>query len=111
MIIARMGRHANVTPISDTLPTMDMVEIVDVALGFVDLIMSQTYLLIMRNALYIPTMKHNLISSFILREADLYVDETPRFQLGSNATVNNHSIYDSVSGLCVHLLWLKGLFS
>jgi hypothetical protein len=56
---------------------MDMVEIVDVALGFDDPVTNWTYLLIMRNSLSIPTMGHNLMSPFFLREAGLYVDETP----------------------------------
>ena len=110
MIIARTGCHAIVSPFSDTLPTMDMVEIVDVALAYDDPITTRTYLLIMRNALYIPTMEHNLISLFILREAGLYVDDTPKFQLGDDATINNHCIFDDVSGLRIHLK-LNGIFS
>ena len=78
-LISTTGRHATVTPFSGTLPSMDKVEIVDVAMAFDDPITTRTFILIMRNALYIPSMGHNLIPPFILREAGLYVDETPKF--------------------------------
>ncbi len=63
-VIATSGRHATVTPFSSNLPSMDMVEIGDVALAYDDPISLQTYLLVMRNALLIPTMDHNLASRF-----------------------------------------------
>lgn len=64
----------------------------------------------MRNALYIPNVIHHLILPFILHETCLDVDESLKLQLGSYATVINHSIHDLVSGLCIHLR-LKGIFS
>jgi hypothetical protein len=44
-VIATSGCHATVTPFSLNLPTMDMVEIGDVAIGYNDPISLQTYLL------------------------------------------------------------------
>ena len=55
-------------------------------------------------------MGHNLIPPFILREAGLYVDETPKFQLASNASIDNHCIHDPESNLRIHLQ-LNGIFS
>ncbi len=49
-VIATSGCHATVTPFSSNLPTMDMVEIGDVAIAYDDPISLQTYLLVMRNA-------------------------------------------------------------
>jgi hypothetical protein len=77
-VIATSGRYATVTPFSSNLPTMDMVEIGDVAIAYDDPISLQTYLLVMRNALLIPSMDHNLIPPFLLRMAGLQVDETPK---------------------------------
>ena len=70
-IIATSGRYATVTPFSSNLPKMEMVEIGDVALAYNDPISLQTYNLVMRNALLIPTMDHNLIPPFLIWEAGL----------------------------------------
>ncbi len=108
-VIATSGRYATVTPFSSNLPTMDMVEIGDVAIAYKDPILLQTHLLVMRNALLIPMMDHNLIPPFLLRMAGLQVDETPKHQLAL-PTVNNHLIYDSETEKHIHLK-LKGIFS
>jgi hypothetical protein len=89
-VIATSGHYATVTPFSLNLPTMDMVEIGDVAIAYDNPISLQTYLLVMRNALLIPTMDHNLIPPFLLRMAGLQVDETPKHQL-TLPTVDNHT--------------------
>ena len=109
-VISSTGRHATVTPFSGTLPSMDKVEIVDVAMAYDDPITTRTSILVMRNALYIPSMGHNLIPPFIMREASLYVDETPKFQLADRASIDNHCVYDPESGLRIHLQ-LNGIFS
>jgi len=89
---------------------MDKVEIADVAMAFDDPLSTRTYILVMRNALYIPTMGHNLIPPFILREAGLWVDETPKFQLADKATIDNYCMHDPETGLRIHLQ-LNGIFS
>ncbi len=77
-IIATSGHYENLTLFSSNLPTMDMVEIKDAAIAYDNPILHVTYLLVMQNALLIPTMDHNLIPPFLLREASLYVDKTPK---------------------------------
>jgi hypothetical protein len=108
-IIAIGGYYANINPLSSNLPTMDMVEIGDAAIAYDDPILHVTYLLIMQNALLIPTMNHNLILPFLIREAGLYVDETPEHQV-ANPTFDNHVIVDSETGIRIHLS-LNGIFS
>ena len=108
-VIATSGRYAMATPFCSNLPTMDMVGIGDFAIAYNDPISLQTYLLVMRNVLLIPTMDHNLVTPFLLRMAGLQVDETPMHQLAL-PTVNNHSIYDSETEMHIHLK-LKGIFS
>ena len=46
----------------------------------------------------------------MLREAGLQVDETPKFQLGDKATIDNHCIHDQETNLRIHLQ-LNGIFS
>jgi len=73
-IISKSGHHATVTPFSSDLPTMERVEIGDVAIAFDDPFNLKTYLLVMRNALLIPSMDHNLLPPFLVREASLYTE-------------------------------------
>jgi hypothetical protein len=88
---------------------MKMVETVDSMMVYDDPISHTTYLLVMRNALSIPSMGHNLIPSFLLREAGLALDKTPKFQLDM-PMINNHAIVDYVTRMRIHLK-LNGIFS
>ena len=69
----------------------------------------ETYLLVVRNALYVPTMVINLIPSFILREAGLVLNDTPKIHRG-DPSVENHSIFDEETGLRIQFT-LNGTFS
>jgi len=108
MIIAKSGHHANVTPFSSDLPVMEKVEIGDVAVAYDDPYLLETYLLVMRNVLLIPSMNHNLLPPFLVREASLFLDKTPKFQ-STEVSLENHTIYDEVTGLRIHLQ-LNGTF-
>jgi hypothetical protein len=108
MIIAKSGHHANVTPFSSDLPVMEKVEIGDVAVAYDDPYLLETYLLVMRNVLLIPLMNHNLLPPFLVREASLFLDKTPKFQ-STEVSLENHTIYDEVTGLRIHLQ-LNGTF-
>jgi hypothetical protein len=108
-IIAKSGHYASVTPFSADLPVMERVEIGDVAIAYDDPYSLETYLLVMRNVLLIPSMDHNLLPPFLVREASLFLDETPKFQ-STDVSLENHTIYDEVTGLRIHLQ-LNGTFS
>ena len=62
-----------------------------------------TYLLVMRNALLIYSMDHNLIPPFLIQEAGLLLHKTPKHQL-EHPTIGNHAIVDPVTGMWIHLL-------
>ena len=68
-----------VTPFSKDILPMDDVEIGDVTIAYDDPRSGQTYILVICNALLIPSMEHNLIPPFLIREAELFLDETPKF--------------------------------
>ena len=59
-------------------------------------------MLVMRNALLIPTVNHYLIPPFLLREAGLYVDEILKHQVAL-PTIDNHVIVDLETGMWIHL--------
>jgi hypothetical protein len=80
-IIAKSVNYADFTPLSEDLPVMKMVKIVDAMMAYYDPISQTTYLLVMRNVLSIPSMGHNLIPPFLVRKTGLALDETPKFQL------------------------------
>ena len=108
-IIAKSGNYADVTPFSMDLPVMKLVKIVDAMIAYDAPLSLTTYLLAMRNALHIPSMDHNLIPPFLMHEAGLLLDETPKFQLDT-PTIDNHAIVDIESGMRIHLK-LNGIFS
>ena len=55
-IIAKSGHYASVTPFSADLPVMERVEIGDVAIAYDNPYSLETYLLVMRKVLLIPSM-------------------------------------------------------
>jgi hypothetical protein len=108
-IISTSGQYVNVTPFSSDLPMLEKVEIGDVAMAYDCPYSGNTYVLIMRNALLINSMDHNLLPPFLIREASLFLDETPKFQ-STNLSQNNHTIYDEETGMRIHMQ-LSGTFS
>ena len=88
---------------------MEMVEIGDTMVAYDDPISQRTYLLVMRNALLIQSMDHNLIPLILICEAGLLLNETPKHQL-EHPTIDNHAIADPVTGMRIHLS-LNGIFS
>jgi hypothetical protein len=69
----------------------------------------RTYILVLRNALLIPTMSHNLLPPFLVCYAGLFLDESPKHQ-AMLPTMDNHLIYDLRTRMRIHLQ-LQGIFS
>jgi hypothetical protein len=88
---------------------MEMVEIEDAMVAYDDPILQRTYLLVMRNALLIQSMDHNFTPRFLMREAGLLLDKTPKHQL-EHPTIDNHAIVDPVTRMRIHLS-LNRIFS
>jgi hypothetical protein len=62
----RVVIFADVTPFLADLPVLQMVEIGDAMMAYDDPFTFTTYLLVMQNALLIPSMDHNLVPPFLL---------------------------------------------
>jgi hypothetical protein len=107
-IIAKSGHYATVTPFSSDLPVMKRVEIGDVEIAYNDPFSGETFLLVMRNALLIPSMDHNLLPLFLAQKASLFLDKTPKFQ-STALSLENHTIHDEKTGLRIYLQ-LNGTF-
>ena len=108
-VFNRSGQHATVNAFSDEAGGMNEVPIVDAVIAYDCQLTGGTYLLVVRNALHVPSMGHNLIPPFIMREAGLVVNDTPKIHL-EEPCGDDHTIQDSESGLKIQLK-LDGIFS
>ena len=103
------GRHCDVQPFDKALGSMRGVPVVDAAIAYDCPYTHRTYLLLVRNALYIPSMENNLIPPFILREAGIEVQDVPKIHV-DNPSASDHCIKFDDFDLKIPLqLW--GIFS
>ena len=77
-IISKSGKSADVRPFSKDCSKMMAVPIVDVAVAYDHPYSLKTYIFVMKNTLYVPSMNHNLVPPFILREAGLVVNDVSK---------------------------------
>jgi hypothetical protein len=108
-VISSSGKYANVSAFSEEAGSMLKVPIVDAIIAYDCPFTNKTYILIARNVLHVPSMNHNLIVPFILREANLICNDTPKMQC-NNPTSEDHCIIDRETGMKI-TLELDGIFS
>ena len=103
-IISETGKVADVKAFSPDHKTMQ-IPIVDAAVQYDSPYDTKSYILVIRKALHVPSMYHNLIPPFMLRKAGITVMDTPKIQ-ASDPTIEDHSIFFSEIGLRIPLsLW------
>jgi hypothetical protein len=69
----------------------------------------RVYILLIRNALYVPSLDHNLLPPFMIREGGVIVKDTPKIQL-DDPSAEDHAITFSQTDFRIPLsLW--GVFS
>ena len=108
-IVNHSEKTVDVSPFSTEYEAMKNVPIVDAILAYDDPYTDETYLLVLFNALYIPSMDHNLVTPFIMREAGVEVNDVPKIHV-YDPTVEHHSIYFPDDKVRIPLsLW--GIFS
>ena len=90
-VIRYTGNEVNVSGFSDELGKPLTAEIVDAALCYDCEYTGETYLMIIRNAIYLRKMSTSLIPPFMMRMAGLEINECPKF-LAKKPTVEHHSI-------------------
>ena len=110
-IISRSSTFAEVSAFSDDCNKLEKVPIVDAAFAYDCPKAMRSFLLIVRNALYVPSMKHNLIPPFVMREAGLTVNDVPRIHCGREVTRESHSIIAEGNVDLRIPLRLRGIFS
>ena len=85
-------RTAKLISFSDEVDKLESAPIIDAALSYECHKTLKTYLLIVKNYFHIPSMQHNLITPFIMREAGLEVNYVPRIHIRYEVTHESHSI-------------------
>ena len=108
-IIARTGKSCEVQAFSEECQSLKEIEIVDAAIAYDCATTSKTFILIMKNALHVPTMERSLIPPFIMREAGLQVYDVPSIRC-EELSDECHCIIDEDIGLRIPLC-LRGIFS
>ena len=99
------GRRAEVSPFTPDYEGLSKVPIVDAAIRYDCPYSRETYLLIVRNALSVPAMNHNLIPPFIMREAGVDAKCVPKIQC-KNPEEEDHSVYFKEEELCIPLSYM-----
>ena len=107
-VISKSGKEAIVNAFSDQVGTLT-VQIVDAAIAYDCPITNQTFILVARNVLHVPSMDHNMIPPFIMREAGLTVNDTPKIHI-KEPTLLDHAIICDEFDLHIRL-HLHGIFS
>ena len=90
-VLRSTGDKIKVSGFTDELGSKT-VDIVDTALTYDFPSEGKSYLLIIRNALHIKSMRSNLIPPFMMRLAGLEVNECPKF-MAKSPTIEHHSLY------------------
>ena len=92
-IIAKQDNKCEVSAFVCDVGTLKSVDVVDACLAYDCIKTGRTILLVFRNALYIPNMKHHLIPPFILREADVEVNDKCRIHCKEKIDLNSHCLW------------------
>ena len=108
-IFEKTGRSCNVQPFDSQLGIASNVPIVDGAIAYDCPHTHLTYILVARNALYMPKLERNLIPPFIMRAGGVEVNEKAKIHC-DDPTIDDHCIIFKESELRIPLQ-LKGIFS
>ena len=109
LIFESTNRTCNVQPFDPSLGIALKIPIVDGAVVYKCPYTGEIYVLIVRNALYIPHLRNNLIPPFVMRSAGVTLNETPKIH-SKDPTIDNHCITFEDSDIRIPLQ-LSGVFS
>ena len=79
-IIAETGKKVNVSPFTPDYQPL-MVPLVDATVRYNNPYGRKSYILVLWNALYVPSMDNNLIPPFMLREMGVTVNDVPQQEI------------------------------
>ncbi|CAJ1959259.1 unnamed protein product, partial [Cylindrotheca closterium] len=106
-ILADTGKTVSVSAYNPDYPSKQ-IPVVDAALLYQDRFSGEEHILVIRNALHVPSMANNLIPPFIMREHGIKVNDTAKIHT-SDPSSDDHAI---VLDTNVRIpLYLYGVFS
>ena len=108
-IVNNTGHSVEVKPFSDDCKVLQSVPIVHAVIKYECDVTGETYFLVFKNALYVPSMDHNLIPPFIMREAGVVVNDVPKIHCDPPRN-DDHCIIFKDANLRIPLK-LDGVFS
>ena len=103
------GKTAGVAGFTKSTGVLEDIPIVDAIVHYECPISQKQYLLMIYNALYIPANEDNLLTPFLVREAGVRLNETPKIQV-VEPSVEDHALYFPDDDLRIHLQ-LAGIVS
>ena len=106
-VLSDTGRRTFVGAYHPELETKQL-KIVDAAVLYQDAYTGVEYILVVRNALHVPSMGHNLIPPFILREHGIKVNDTAKIHCDDPSKEDHSLVVDSTLQIP---LSLHGVFS
>ena len=107
-IIAETGKTVDVSPFTPDYKPLT-VPLVDATIKYDNPYNGKSCILVLRNALHVPSMDNNLIPPFMLREMGVAVNDVPKIHK-EDPTVDDHAITFLETGFRIPLsLW--GIFS
>ena len=103
------SQTCEVLPFDPTIGSAQDVPIVDGAVAYECPYNHITYILAFKNALHVPSLEHNLLPPFILREAGMIVNDTAKIHKAEPGK-DDHAIIVEEESLIIPLQ-LNGIFS
>ena len=100
-VLTWLGKEVTVSPYSPAYEPLD-IPLVDAALKYDCPYDGKTYILVVRNALYVPELEHNLLPPFMMREAGVSVRDCPKIQM-DDPTEEDHAITFKETGFRIPL--------
>ena len=107
-ILSKIGETVDVAPFTPDYKPIS-VELVDAALKYECPYSGEVKILIIRRGLHVPSMTHNLLPPFMLREAGIQINEVPKIHVTS-PTEEHHPIIFQETNFRIPLT-LHGTFS
>jgi hypothetical protein len=107
-ILAETGKTADVNAFTPDYPSMQ-VPVVDAAVQYDCPYTGTTHILVIRNAVSVPSLTHNLIPPFMIRAAGVKLNDTPKIQV-EDPTTEVHCLHFQEEKVKIPLL-LHGIFS
>jgi hypothetical protein len=107
-ILADLGKTLDVYPYTPDYKPMQ-VKMVDAAVRYESPLDGKVYILVIGNAVFVPSTKHNLVLPFVMREAGIIVRDTPKIYM-EEPTLEDHALTFPETGFRIPLS-LTGTFS